>query len=68
MDLKGLTSKEVEKRVNEGLVNTINNTKTKSIKEIVLTNIFTYFNILNVVLAASIIICLFSCCSIKAIN
>lgn len=57
MDIKGLTNKEVQDRINKGLVNTINNTKTKSIKEIVLTNIFTYFNILNVVLAASIIIC-----------
>ena len=55
-DVKGLTSKEVEKRVNEGLVNTINNTKTKSIREIVLTNIFTYFNILNVILAAAIVV------------
>ncbi len=57
MDIKGLTKNEVDKRIEKGLVNTINNTKTKSIKEIILLNIFTYFNILNVVLAASIIVC-----------
>ena len=57
MDIKGLTQSEVNKRIEKGLVNTINNTKTKSIKEIILLNIFTYFNILNVLLAASIIIC-----------
>ena len=57
MEYKGLTKNEVEKRILEGQVNTINNTHTKTIREIILSNIFTYFNILNVVLAASIIIC-----------
>ena len=56
MDIKGLTKNEVEKRIEKGLVNTINNTKTKSIKEIVLSNIFTYFNILNILLAAAILV------------
>ena len=56
MELKGLTKEEVEKRIANGQVNTINNTHTKTIREIVLSNIFTYFNILNVVLALSIII------------
>ena len=56
MDLKGLTNSEVEKRILNGQVNTINNTHTKTIKEIVLSNVFTYFNILNIVLALSIII------------
>ena len=56
-DIKGLSQNEVDKRIEKGLVNTINNTKTKSIKEIILLNIFTYFNILNILLAASIIIC-----------
>ena len=55
-DVIGLTKKEVEGRVLEGKVNTINNTRTKTIKEIVLENIFTYFNILNIVLAGAIII------------
>ena len=57
MDLTGLTNSEVEKRIANGQVNTINNTHTKTIKEIVLSNIFTYFNILNIVLALSILIC-----------
>ena len=56
MDINGLTQSEVEKRKEKGLVNTINNTKTKSIKEIVLSNIFTYFNILNILLAAAILV------------
>ena len=56
MDLKGLTQKEVEERIEKGEINIINNTHTKTIKEIVLSNIFTYFNILNVVLALAIVI------------
>ena len=57
MEYKGLTKKEVEERIEKGQINTINNTHTKTIREIVLSNIFTYFNILNIVLAASIITC-----------
>ena len=56
MDIKGLSQTEVNKRIEKGLVNKIDNTKTKSIKEIVLLNIFTYFNILNILLAAAIIV------------
>ena len=56
MELKGLTKQEVEERIQNNQVNTINNTNTKTIKEIFLTNIFTYFNILNLVLAGAIII------------
>ena len=56
MELKGLTKIEVEERIKNNQVNKIDNTHTKSIKEIFLTNIFTYFNILNIVLAAGIIV------------
>jgi cation-transporting ATPase E len=56
MELKGLTTKEVEERIANNQVNTINNTNTKTIKEIFLSNIFTYFNILNLVLAGAIIV------------
>lgn len=56
MELKGLTKSEVEDRVNNGLINTINTSHTKSVKEIFLTNIFTYFNILNFVLAGAILV------------
>ena len=52
----GLTTKEVEKRISEGKINNINTGKTKSIKQIILTNIFTYFNILNLLLAGGIIV------------
>ena len=53
---KGLTNKEVLERINDGRVNNIITGKTKSIKEIIFTNIFTYFNILNILLAAAIIV------------
>ena len=54
--MRGLEEKEVEERVLKGLTNTINNTRTKTVKEIILGNIFTYFNILNIVLAGAIIV------------
>lgn len=56
MELKGLTKEEVEERIRNNQVNIIDNTHTKTIKEIFLSNIFTYFNILNICLAAAIII------------
>ena len=52
-DKNGLTKKQVEERIQDGLINHVNGTKTKSIKEIILDNVFTYFNILNVLLALS---------------
>ena len=54
--IKGLTHEEVEEKINRGEVNEINTGKTKTIKEIFLSNIFTYFNILNVCLALAILI------------
>ena len=56
MEIKGLSEKEVNERINKGLVNSISTGKTKSIKEIFLSNIFTYFNILNICLALAILI------------
>jgi len=55
-NIKGLTKSEVEERVNKGLVNVGEVTRTKTIKEIFLSNIFTYFNILNIFLAGAILI------------
>ena len=55
-DKNGLTQREVEERIEKGLSNHVNGTKTKTIKEIVIDNVFTYFNILNVILSLSIII------------
>ena len=56
-DIKvGLTSKEVESRIKKGLVNYNDAPKTKSIKEIIRDNFFTYFNFLNIALGAAVFI------------
>jgi len=52
----GLTSEEVKKRIEEGLVNTNQQPKTKTIKQIILSNFLTYFNFLNIALGSAIII------------
>ena len=53
---KGLTDKEVLKRINEGKNNYNTTIKTKSVKEIFRDNIFTLFNFLNLFLALLILI------------
>lgn len=53
---KGLTESQVEKRKKEGLNNFDNGPKTKSIKEIIATNFFTFFNLLNITLGVSVFI------------
>ena len=50
----GLTSKEVEERINKGLVNYDTSVPTKSIKQIVISNIFTLFNIINCLLGLAV--------------
>lgn len=52
----GLNEQEVEKRKKEGKVNTEIKSRTKSNKEIILTNTINYFNILNIVLALIILL------------
>jgi len=52
----GLTKKEIEFRKNKGLVNFDSSPKTKTIKEIIKSNVFTYFNFLNIFLGAAILI------------
>lgn len=47
----GLTAEEVAERVRLGKVNGDPNVKTKSVKQILAENIFTFFNFINVVLA-----------------
>lgn len=54
-NLKGLTSEEVKKRKELGQDNYIVDYPTKSIKQILIENIFTFFNIINFVLAGFII-------------
>ncbi|NLG92561.1 MAG: HAD-IC family P-type ATPase, partial [Clostridiales bacterium] len=52
---KGLTQEEVESRRQRGLINGTDEIKTKSVKQIILNNLVTPFNILNVALAALIV-------------
>lgn len=47
----GLTSLEVSDRVEKGLVNGDQNVKTKSVPQILRTNIFTFFNLLFLVIS-----------------
>ena len=53
---KGLTLAEVEERKSAGLVNIAPPKNTKSKKQIVLSNIFTVFNLLNIIIAAALIV------------
>lgn len=50
----GLTQEEVSERIQSGLVNFDNQPKTKTIKQIVFSNFFTYFNFLNIALGAAV--------------
>lgn len=52
----GLTSQEVTERIQKKLVNFNNQPRTKSIKEIIYSNLFTYFNFLNIFLGAAVIL------------
>ncbi len=52
----GLTIEEVEKRINEGLVNYDTTVPTKSIRQIILTNVITLFNIINLLLGIAVFI------------
>ncbi len=47
----GLSNKEVEKRIRKGLINKDTTIPTKSVSLIIVSNIFTLFNILNLILA-----------------
>jgi len=54
--IKGLSKIEVEKRIKNKQINYDVNPKTKSIKQIILSNVFTPFNMLNFFLAFLLII------------
>ncbi len=54
-ELKGLTIGEVKERQKKGLVNGNFSIKTKSVWQIIFTNVFTLFNLINLLLA----LCLF---------
>ncbi len=56
-DIKvGLTEREVVERINKNLKNYNNQPKTKTIKEIIASNVFTYFNFLNIFLGAAVLL------------
>ncbi len=52
----GLSNQQVESRVREGLNNGDSGVKTKTEREIIRENVFTFFNILNFILAAAVIL------------
>lgn len=54
--MQGLSYKEVEERKREGLYNGDCTVKTKSVGEILFTNIFTLFNFVNIFLAVLLIL------------
>ncbi len=55
MEYKGLTSQEVAERKRAGLANTAVIAPSKSVKEIIFSNVFTYFNFVFLVLALVLI-------------
>ena len=54
--MKGLTSKEVDKLKIEGKTNYIKNSSSKSIPEIITSNLLTYFNLIFLILSILVII------------
>ena len=54
--LTGLSADEVRERIEAGQVNTASTVKTKSIKRIFYDNIFTMFNLINVLLFAALML------------
>lgn len=51
----GLTEKQIEERKKNNLINYDTSIPTKSVSQIIMSNIFTIFNLLNLVLALSIV-------------
>lgn len=58
---QGLLDSEVKERIKNNLVNYETSPKTKSIKEIIFSNFFTFFNFLNILLGTSVILAGFFC-------
>ena len=54
--MKGLTKEEVTKYTNEGKTNYIKNSSSKSVLEIIVSNLFTYFNFIFLILSILVII------------
>ena len=55
VNLDGLTTAEVEQRIAEGKININTELKTKSVRELVIENTCTLFNLINLVLAVLVV-------------
>ncbi len=53
---EGLNNEQVNERISNNLVNFNDQPPTKTVKQIIMSNFFTYFNFINVVLGSAIII------------
>lgn len=53
----GLSRSELDERIEQGKVNTPVDSPLKTTKEIILSNIFTYFNIIFIVIALALVFC-----------
>lgn len=53
---EGLNSNQVNERIENNLINYNDQPPTKTIKQIIISNFFTYFNFINVILGTAIII------------
>ena len=58
INITGLTDEEVRQRVEEGFTNRTDISTDKTTKEIVVSNVFTYFNLIFLVITILLIICL----------
>ena len=54
--MKGLTEEEVKKRIENNNINYVKNSADKSVREIIASNLFTYFNLIFLILAILITI------------
>ena len=54
-EFKGLSQDEVLKRIQDGKTHFVESKSTKTYKEIIFNNIFTFFNLINIILFACII-------------
>ncbi|MBS5335414.1 MAG: cation-translocating P-type ATPase, partial [Firmicutes bacterium] len=54
--MRGLSSREAEERIKRGLDNIQVNSSTRTVKEIVKDNVFTYFNLIFTVLGILLVI------------
>ena len=52
----GLTTRQVQERIENNLVNYNDAPPTKTIKQIIMGNFFTYFNFINLILGVAIIV------------